>query len=178
MILNPSICLLSVTLLVGSLVSIDARLLYAYKDPHIRSVKKGDEVCDYYTDVWFPCFESGYFSAYCIFTKIPGYSIVSAIQLKFTANDAKTIEAYTVTNANFQLKTHFDSGSTSLVDQYGNPWLELIVDQYYPGSPGYSSIVIKDYNTATSVSITQDGMYNLFVSLINRFYKVIKQVLI
>jgi hypothetical protein len=112
------------------------------------------------TEVWFPCFESAYFSAYCIFTNIRSYSIVGAIQLKFTANDAKIIETYTVTKVWASLKSSFDSGNTFLSDQYGNDWLKFdFIDDH--------DIKIWDENTRTLVEIKLKGSgFHLDVNLL------------
>ena len=153
MLLRPSIFLVS-ALFIASFRYIEAtKYVYAKYDPHIQSVQKGYELCDYSTEVWFPCFESGYFSAYCIFSKAAkgvGYTYVSAIQLKFTANDAKTIETYTLTDVNVPLKSSFDSGNTFLYDQYGNDWLKFEFNND-------NDIKIWDENTRTLVEIKLKG---------------------
>jgi hypothetical protein len=130
MILSPSIRLLSVTLLVVPLVTIEAaRSIYAIREPHIESIKKGKEICNYYNKDWFPCFDSPYFSAHCIFSPITVYSIVTAVRLKFINKNSKpNFETYTATDSNVQQNTKFDSRATKLCDIYGKPWLELIDD--------------------------------------------------
>ena len=173
MILSPSIRLLSVTLLVVPLVTIEAaRSIYAIREPHIESIKKGKEICNYYNKEWFPCFDSPFFSAHCIFSPITGYSIVTAIRLKFINKNSKpSIETYTATNSNIQQTTKFDSGATQLFDIDGKPWLELIDDQ--------GNIIIKDYNTGTIVQIQPSGgLYNLYVSIFYFYYNVFKERLI
>ena len=173
MIISPSIRLLSVTLLVVPLVTIEAaKSIYAIREPHIESIKKGKEICDYYNKDWFPCFDSPYFSAHCIFSPITGYSIVTAIRLKFINKNSKPdFETYTATDSNVQQNTKFDSGATQLFDIDGKPWLELIDDQ--------GNIIIKDYNTGTIVQIQPSGgLYNLYVSIFYLCYKVLKERLI
>ena len=64
------------------------------------------------------------------------------------------------------LATTFDSGSTVVNDNNGNPWLKIVIISL---TTTYSSIVIVDLNTLSTITIEQYGgsglnLYNFYVS--------------
>jgi hypothetical protein len=62
----------SLTLLVSLfLIAVPFTVLAQYdmliaEGPHLRSINNGYEVCDYWSNTWFSCFDSPFFQANCI----------------------------------------------------------------------------------------------------------------
>lgn len=143
--------------------------LYIMQDPHIKSVNKGYELCNFDSATWFSCLSSPFLQIDCKFNKIYSSSyqvptFLSKIFLKFDSPNSKHSETYSVFDANAFLKNTLDSGSSFLFDDAGYAWLYIYqIDN--------SFVVIQDLNTLTTISITQNwgqsfgALLNLFVSI-------------
>lgn len=138
--------------------------LYIIEDPHIKSVNKGYEICNFDSATWFSCLSSPFLQIDCKFNKIVSFSYqvptyLSQIFLKFDNPKSAHTETYSVFAANALLKNTLDSGSSFVFDDAGNVWLYI----YQINS---SSVVIQDLNTLTTISIQSFGiLFNMFVSI-------------
>jgi hypothetical protein len=162
---------LVLVLFVASLFMVMAQQqdLYIMQDPHIKSVNKGYEVCNFDSATWFSCLSSPFLQIDCKFNKIVSSSYqvptyLSQIFLKFDNPKSSHTETYLVYAGNTLLKNALDSGSSFLFDDAGNGWLYI-----YQISSNF--VVIQDLNTLTTISITQNlgqsfgAILNLFVSI-------------
>ena len=92
--------------------------LYIMEDPHIKSVNKGYEVCNFDSANWFSCLSSPFLQIDCKFNKIyssfyqvPTY--LSQIFLIFDNPKSAHTETYLVYNGNTVLKNTLDSGNSN-----------------------------------------------------------------
>ena len=68
--MHSSALLVSFLLIASPFTVLAQNDMFIMKDPQLFSINNGYEVCDYWSNSWFSCFDSPFFQANCISTQI------------------------------------------------------------------------------------------------------------